>query len=83
VSELEPGQLVRTPEGWTGRVLKVRRQEVPHGGPRVRAGLGPKRARPGELEAALAELRVYAVVEVGVGKVRTYDVETLQPELAP
>lgn len=71
------GDRVRTPEGWTGTVRSLRRQVEPHGGWRVDAGLGPKRARPGELEAAAEQARLYACVDFGPGRFRNYNADVL------
>jgi hypothetical protein len=75
------GERVLTPEGWPGRVRFVRRQEPPHGGPRIPGGgIGAKRARLGELEAAYAGLKTYACVDLDRGGFANYEVGVLREE---
>jgi hypothetical protein len=74
------GARVRTPEGWLGTArYDPRAQQEPHGGWRSPgAGLGVKRARPGELEAAAARAVVYVCVDLDRGGFANYNVETLE-----
>lgn len=76
---MNAGDRVRTPSDGAGTVRLVRRQELPHGGVMLRGGgISSKRARPGEVEQAIEQLKTYAVVDLDKGGRATYDVAVLE-----